>query len=422
MYRSSPFRIVPALPRKHASMTRMLRTPTRRSLLALACALVAGGIQAGEPPRYRIEYLPTLSGSSTATSINDLGIVAGRSTRPSTPTEPPLRRAVRWRNGQIEELGTLGGPQSSVPWPVENLRGIISGIAETGEIDSENEDWSCVRAGFFLRIADQPRYKCRGFVWENGKMKMLPTFGGNHGFATGTNNFGKVVGWAETTVRDPERCELPQKFQFRAALWDARSGRITELPPLVSKGDSVSAATAINDRGQVVGISGRCDQAVGRFSAIHAVMWEHGRIHDLGTLGGESWNTPMAINVQGDVVGFGNKEVRDDGALVSGAFLWTRQAGIRALPELAGDLGSQANGLNIWRHAVGRSCATPDLGDCDAVLWRNGKVHKLSELIPDFPSDGTRLINASDIDSFGRISGQALVEGVGVAYVATPIR
>lgn len=397
------------------------RQRMRCGLIALALAWASAGAQAGGPPNYRIEYLPSLGGSSSANSITDLGLIAGRSTVPATATEPARRRAVIWRNGQIQPLGTLGGPESAVQWPTKNLRGLVTGIAETDVIDVEKENWSC--SAFLLGSPDPnaPRYQCLGFVWENGRMKALPTFGGTHGFATGSNTYGKVVGWAETTVRDPDRCVLPQKFQFRAALWDARSGRITELPPLVSHNDTVSAATAINERGQVVGISGHCDQAVGRFSAIHAVLWENGIPRDLGTLGGKSWNTPMSINLQGDVVGFGNKEVRDDGSLLAGAFLWTRRDGISPLPELADDFSSQAYGLNIKRHAVGRSCSTPNLTDCDAVLWRNGQVYQLSGLIPGFPV-GTRLINATDIDSFGRISGQASdpVRGI-VGFVATPV-
>ena len=389
-----------------------------------AFALFVPAAQAGMPPRYRIEYLPTLGGSSSANGINDLGWITGRSTLPASGDAPARRRAVLWRQGQARDLGTLGGPESSVVWPVKNLRGMITGIAETSAIDPENEGWSC--SAFLLGSPDPaaPRHQCLGFVWENGRMQPLPTFGGTHGFAAGSNNLGQVIGWAETTVRDPENCVLPQKFQFRAALWEPRRDRMRELPPLLDRGDSVSAATAINDRGQVVGISGICDDAVGKFSAIHAVMWENGKPRDLGTLGGNAWNTPMAINLLGDVVGFGNKTVTPNGELVSGAFLWTRSRGIRALPELPGDKGSQAYGIKLWRHAVGRSCATPDLGDCDAVLWRDGRVYRLSDLVPGFPADGPHLANAGDIDDFGRISGQALdpQTGAGIAFVAIPVR
>ncbi|MGH3039641.1 MAG: hypothetical protein ACRDLZ_09620, partial [Gaiellaceae bacterium] len=73
-----------------------------------------------------------------------------------------------------------------------------------------------------------------------------------------------------------------------------RNGHPQELSPL--PGDTVSAATALNDRGQVVGISGICDQAAGRFSAIHSVLWDDGVPTDIGDLGGVAWNTPMAIN------------------------------------------------------------------------------------------------------------------------------
>src|SRR5207247_5814817 len=84
-------------------------------------------------------------------------------------------------------------------------------------------------------------------------MQALPTLGGNQGFATGVNSRDQVVGWAETTVHDPT-CNSPQVLQFRAVLWQPQQGAMQQLPPL--PGDSTSAATAINDKGQAVGISG----------------------------------------------------------------------------------------------------------------------------------------------------------------------
>lgn len=390
------------------------------SLLAFALCLPAAA-QAGSPPRYRIEYLPTLGGSTSANSITNLGLVTGRSTLPATDSAPPRRRAVLWRHGQVRDLGTLGGPESAVQWAAKNIRGMVTGIAETGVIDPENEDWSC--SAFLLGRAvdpDAPRYQCLGFVWEDGRMQALPTFGGTHGFATGANNLGQVVGWAETTVRDEQGCELPQKFQFRAALWEPRRDRMRELRPLGD--DTVSAATAINDRGQAVGISGVCDVGVGRFSAIHAVLWENGRPRDLGNIGGDSWNTPNAINLLGDVVGFANQSENDDGALDWAPFLWTRWGGMKKLPVLPGHFNGEAKSINLWRQVVGRSCTDAGMGTCDAVLWRDGKPYRLKDLIPGFPADGPKLSIAADIDDFGRISGQALdpQTGAGIGFVATP--
>ena len=69
-------------------------------------------------------------------------------------------------------------------------------------------------------------------------------------------------------------CVAPQRLRFRAAVWGPSGQLVRELKPLPGSGDTTTAATAINDRGQVVGISGICDQAAGRFSAIHAVLWQ----------------------------------------------------------------------------------------------------------------------------------------------------
>ena len=54
-------------------------------------------------------------------------------------------------------------------------------------------------------------------LWQNGTLTALPLLGGNNGFATGINNSGQAVGWAETTRRDPT-CVLPQVLQFEAVL------------------------------------------------------------------------------------------------------------------------------------------------------------------------------------------------------------
>jgi uncharacterized membrane protein len=92
-------------------------------------------------------------------------------------------------------------------------------------------------------------------------MTPLPPFaGGYNSYATGANNRGQVVGWAENGVHDSTCNTAFQILQFRAALWEP-NGEMRELPPL--PGDSTSAATAINDKGQVVGISGACGIAVG---------------------------------------------------------------------------------------------------------------------------------------------------------------
>ncbi len=51
-------------------------------------------------------------------------------------------------------------------------------------------------------------------------MKPLqPLFGGFNSFATGANNTGLVVGWAENGVHDTLNCMPPQVLQFRPVTW-----------------------------------------------------------------------------------------------------------------------------------------------------------------------------------------------------------
>jgi probable HAF family extracellular repeat protein len=229
-------------------------------------------------------------------------------------------------------------------------------------------------------------------------MTALPTLGGNNGYAAGANNRGQVIGWAENTVHDPT-CVAPQVLQFRAVVWEPREGRVQELSPLA--GDSTSAATAINDEGAVVGISGSCDVAVGRFSAAHAVRWEDGAPTDLGNLGGVAWNTPTAINHRGDIAGFSDLPGDQGGGIRAHAVLWERGQSIQDLGTLDGDVLSLAFGLNDRRQVVGQSIGA---GGSRGFLWEDGAMTDLNGLVaPGSP----HIIYANDVNDRGEIVGQA---------------
>jgi len=78
--------------------------------------------------QYSVSNLPSLGGTnSRGNSINDRDWVAGYSTQPTNQT----RHAALWRNGNVTDLGTLGGPNSTVAWNVKNTRGVLVGIAQT---------------------------------------------------------------------------------------------------------------------------------------------------------------------------------------------------------------------------------------------------------------------------------------------------
>ena len=358
--------------------------------------------------RYSISYLPTLNGSRNRPSgISNSGWIAGFVNRPGNAT----RVAALWRKGggSLDTLGTLGGPNSIVQWPGISNNGLVAGIAETATPDPLNEQWSCT--AFLPSVTGKI---CLGFFWEDGVMTPLPTLGGNQGFATGVNNSGQVVGWAETPVHDPT-CNTPQVLQFRAVLWEPRKGTKRELRPLPN--DSTSAATAINDAGQVVGISGECDIAVGQRSAQHSVLWENGTVIEIGDLGGDAWHTPMDINSAGDVVGFSNPLGVIGIDFAPHAFLWTRAGGVRDLGTLSGDAVSQAVGINSSGQIVGVSSGAINR----AFLYENGVMKNLNDLVgPDFPD---LLIVAQHINDAGVIVGRAVRRGTTaqVPFVATPV-
>lgn len=399
--------------------THKLQSLMYGGVCALTVLLVATGIAQAQgsgmfpgkhAPDYKVTLLPSLGGASRGSAINPWGLVAGFSDVEGTGT----RHATLWVGGTIIDLGTLGDPEttsSSVPWPGLNNRGTISGISQINELDPLGQEWSCARGGF---LPDTGQI-CLGFAHMNGEMKPMPTLGGHNSFAAGINNRNQVVGWAETDFEDPT-CEPPQVLGFLGLVWDAGTDEVRELPPV--PGDSASAAVGINDRGQVVGISGECDQAVGRLSAKHAVLWEKdGTIRDLGNLGGNAWHTPVDINQRGDVVGFSNLAQGTD--FSAHGFLWTKRKGMEDLGTLPGDLFSQANSINEWRQIVGGSF-DPIEGRWRAVLWHNGTTTNLNDLIDSDIEH--HLYFARDIDNLGRITGEAIDANTGQfrGFVATP--
>jgi probable HAF family extracellular repeat protein len=364
------------------------------------------GIGQAPAPAYEVRYLHGLGGNhSRGNSINNDGWIAGYSHLDAT-----YRHAALWLGDTPVDLGALGGKNtpknSNVAWPVKNTRGLIVGISHTDSPDPWGENWSC--SAFFNGAVG---YRCLGFAWEDGKMRALPTLGGTHGFAAAANDLGQIVGWAENTVRDPESCTAPQVFLFRAVVWGPNGNQIHELPIL--PGDKASAATAISNQGQIVGISGECDDAVGSATAKHAVLWDGGTVTELPNLGGEEWNTPTAINERGDVAGFSDHP----GDVITEAFFWTPDGGLQALGFLYADHGlSEAFGMNERRQVVGLSCGA----ECRAFLWQDGVMLDLNELIA--PDDGVLLTHAMDINDDGVITGRASIQATGerVTFVATP--
>ncbi len=355
-----------------------------------------GAQTASTQTTYIVTDLGTLGGTlSVAIGLNNRGQVSGFSTLPGDTAT----RVFLWQDGLLTDLGTLGGPNSAAFFPLINDSGEVAGVSDTSTPNPLGE--TCFGSGFDTHLI------CLGFVWREGVITALPTLGGYDSAATEVSNLGQVAGFAETTTPDPT-CVAPQVLQFRPVIWG--KGEVQELPTL--PGDPDGQANAINDNGQVVGVSGDCefDQGPGRR---HAVLWQGGSVTDLGNLGGTMNNLPTDINNQGQVVGLSDLP----GDTTAHAFLW--QNGVMAdLGTLPGDVASGADSINSKNQVTGGSSDAS--GNGRAFLWQSGVMTDLNTLIP--AGSPLFLLEATSINSRGAIAGIALQisTGEGHAFLATP--
>jgi probable HAF family extracellular repeat protein len=191
------------------------------------------------------------------------------------------------------------------------------------------------------------------FSWTAaGGMVDLGTLGGTQSDASAVNENGQVVGLSF------HQLGANSVFDRHAFSWTAGGGMID----LGTLGGTLSDARAVNENGQIVGFSTLANGEGRAFS------WtEAGGMVDLGTLGG-NYSSAMAINDHGMVVGVSSKA---NG--VMHAFSWTAAGGMVDLGTLSGtdplnsDFGSQALAVNNKGQVVGDSITAN--GQAHAFSW-----------------------------------------------------
>jgi probable HAF family extracellular repeat protein len=312
-------------------------------------------------------------------------------------------RAVISIYGLNIDLGTLGKPDGNswINWGGINDREEAVGMSETADPDPNGEDI----CGFGTHLT------CVPFLWRDGHMSALPTFGGNNGQASAVNNRGEVVGFAEDGALDStcpagttnNRIALP-------AFWERSNA---EALPLVGN-DSDGFAFGINDRGQAVGYSGNCT------TATHAVMWRDHTAFVLQDLGGTGSNFAYAINNRSQIVG---QVGSADGTTFYAAF-WQDGAdgAVTNLGALPGDFAAFATGINNRGQVVGNNFDSK-FNWSHGFIWQDGVMTDLNTLIS--ADSNLFIISASNINDRGEISGMATVQsgphaGDIHAYLLTP--
>lgn len=362
-------------------------------ILALVGALGGPAAQAQNSPSYRVIDLGPLGGTySQSFYVNSTGTtVSGQASLADGDWH-----AVLWQNGKMRDLGTLGGPDSTVYFGGPNASGQVAGFAETSNPDPNGEDF----CGFAAQLVPSSG-TCLAFLWQSGSMTPLSTLGGNNSAANAINKFGVIAGAAETSTPDTG-CPGPQVLQFEPVVWN--KGQIEQLPTY--GGDPDGIAVAINDHGQVAGASGDCStfNATNGYpiSPNHALLWQNdGTVTNLGSLGGAFGSQAHGINNLGQVVGASDLA----GDAVFNGFVWSRSTGMQDIAPLSGDTYSYALGINDAGEVVGLSIdASFAVFRAFAVL--NGVPTDLNTLIP--ASSPLQLQTACAINSRGEITGLAL--------------
>ena len=313
--------------------------------------------------------LGTLGGDNLfAYALNDLGTVVGVS-------QPPIEtnqawNSFLWSNGTFTNLNIA----NLSPRDINNLNQIV------GEID------------------DSTTISSKAFIWQNGIVTYIDTFGSQLGHARFINNNSEVAGEYNVTNSSPSRCFIWKNGittdlgtlggnkceirslndngqivgisrtvsgQMHAFIWE--NGIMTDLGTLggVGVGSGLgSEPSAINNFGQVVGYS------YTESGFVHAFLWENGIITDLGTLGGNE-SVAMDINDSGKIVGWA------DTSSEKHAFLWN------GVMTDIGNAYSEATRINNEGRIVGRM-------DQQTFFWENGSMNILpldSTWVAEYPTD-----------------------------------
>lgn len=335
--------------------------------------------------------LGTLPGgySSTAYWVNERGLIMGESENGSIDpiTGLPEQVAVRWeKDGEIVDLGTLGGSFSFAN--AMNSRGEVTGIG----LNTVPDPYS------FLPFGTETH----GFIWRNGYMEDLGTLGGPDSWGSDVNEAGQVVGWSYiNSTPNPNNGDLcpsnvPTQDPF---LW--KDGRMIDLGTFGGTCGFVGSAVdggsggAINRKGEIVGTSNLAGN-----QTYHAFLWNEGSLADLGTLGGDN-SDAYWINDAGEIVG--RADVPGSNQYHHG-FLW-RNGRMIDLGVPNGATCSTAYEINAKGQIIVDAgiCGVGGI----ASLWQDGVLYEVNSLIP--PNSGFFISYLNFINDRGEIAATGVL-------------
>lgn len=314
-----------------------------RSVLACLGCLIAllVPVQGHAEALYAVHQLPA---NFNPSDINNAGQMAG-----ALYTAEGSVRAAIYTGGAVVDLGALSGTYS-----------YATAINEAGAV-AANVGWA---AGAEHAV-----------LYQNGGATDIGA-----GYAAGINASGAVVGRQSTAGSSSSSST---SFVYS-------KGVVTLLGYLGA--GNASAASAINDAGQVVGESNLAHNAQ---APTHPYLFD-GTLHDLGSLPGQGVSSAVVINNAGQVAGYS-----DAGQGRTHVFFYDH--GVMTDLGSFGGFDVTIGGMNQRGQVVGtgNTLDGPDI----AFLSRDGALVDLNTLID--PASGWIVTSALDINDRGQIIANA---------------
>lgn len=403
------FNSVPAL-NSHGTTVGTSATPTPSTSTSnvFACLNPGNVFHAFELQNGSVTDLGALQSAaqncSDAGSVNARGEIAGTSEIDELDPVTGAKeiRAVLWRQGEIINLGTLGGAWSGAGGPsgAINNRGQVVGFA----LNAVPDPLSLI--DFQIGLSSNGT-QTRAFVWQEGQMQDLGTLGGPDAFAVFVNQRGQIAGFSYTDSTVNPTTGLPTTHPF---LWE--NGRMADLGTLggTLAGSAFSNfLNGLNNRGEVIGMSTLAGDpgCLSTGCLADVFLWSGGKMTDISTstIGG-SPSLAFAINDAGEIVGAA--DFSSTGGSPFDAFLW--RDGVATDLGHLGDCFSLAFAINSHRQVVGGTFSCADGTHSRAFLWENGTIVDLNALVP--AGSPLQLVEPEAINDRGEIAGNGVPAGV----------
>ncbi len=345
----------------------------------------------------------------------------------------------------VTEIGVLPGCDGSAATAVSDRSDVVGYCAPAALFNPA-----------FLALGDG----VKAFAWRDGVLRDLGVMkDGHYSYATAVNAFGTVVGDGDSGNYNPEAWVtsasglqniFPNKggntrtalisdvgaiggsytksgsgalSSWRGAVWtpdpkDPRKYRMTTLPIIaggIDAKNTVSIPFAFNQSTQAVGWAST-DQTNARacfwnIDATRSVMY-------LGMLAGDYSSYAEGINDFGQAVGFGQSYSSPD----THPILWSSNAEHTAspLPLLSGGNYGRAIDINNLGHVIGVSNSSAHTAE--PVVWRDGEVFSLNNLLDATTGNGWSIDIVSDINNAGQIVGVGTRNDVSRAILLSPVQ